>query len=230
MRRSVVPLLLVLALLGCRQALEAVRHEQPAAELESPLDLVREWPTRYPAQAVWLALWECEDVRPLAWPAIHSRLPYLRRQEDAQPSWIAVEMSGLNEEAQETAWSEVCDAIGAADPSQRYLLPASMLGQQEWMRQWRDAVNTLQGLRTTSEAVLAAAFLQPETQDLFDRLLRARGWQRETTNPGDLAGTLTSAEHADLSTALTRRLAGMTDTERARWFNAAQAALERIAI
>lgn len=229
MRRLTLALLL-LSLAGCHRTLGSLRQAPPPSELEAPLDLIREWPSRYPAQAIWLALWECEDARPLAWPAIHSRMPYIRHIEDAQPSWIAVEMAGLNDEAQAAAWGEVCDAIAGSDPSQRYLLPASMLTEQDWMRQWRDAVNTLQGLHTASEAVLAAAFLQPETQDLFDRLLHSRGLQRETTDPGELCGTLTSAEHAELSTALTRRLAGMTDTDRARWFNAAQSALEHITI
>lgn len=231
--RLLFVLLLLTLATACRRGVRAEGGSAtlpPSAELESPLTQVREWPTRFPGQAVWLALWECEPARPLAWPAVRSRLTYLRRISEAEPAWIASEMGNLPADTQAEAWGEVCDAIAAADPAERYLISATLVRQQGWMSQWTVAVNALRRFSAPGEAVLGAAFLQPETQDLFDPILRARRWNRERVSPGEIGGTLTSAEHAALTIGLTRRLAAMTETERARWLNAVRDALPGIAI
>ncbi|MBN1478622.1 hypothetical protein JXA47_17855 [Candidatus Sumerlaeota bacterium] len=203
-------------------ALIAAACVGPRAESGLTAQRMSDWHGEYPAAARWLAIAGQPDAIQAVWPAVERARIGVDTPLTTPPVWIAAEMTTLPPETETQVWDEACNLLAQLPGAELEEIADDLRGALGWMDHWREVEERLSGVETTSEGLMAAAFEQPATRDLFAPMLRRRGLEPSQTSADMVGGTMTSGEHMAMHVALVCAVSQMSGPDREAWLEAVE--------
>jgi len=207
MRPMTISLLLV-TLMGC----SGIAHRSLDAR-----DLAQ-WGDRYPAGARWVAMARCPEAIVRVWPAVEATGVGVDAPLTTPAVWVASELARIPNDSEREAWTNACALLAEAPGAERERVLGVLSDDLLWIEEWQGVEERLAQVETSAEGLMAAAFQDPATRDLFTPLLQRRGLDPNRVSPEMVGGTMTAGEHVAMRMSLICAVSQMSESHRERWF------------